>query len=246
MPSIEHIFWPRLFGDSTNCRYDSKNDDASYNTSVNTLIDWFTSHSRIFHLRGDVTITEEVLQNVRLWAGRDIYPATRAVTWDLGFSGLIWRTAPFSRLLRLTRERGESILTQILTGRQWIQGTITIYLPCNAYVSNSRIPCWVQHGKENALFNYQLVMLVIFETGVGVALLSILYLPFGLWLRLTNFSFAIFTWSYPKNYSIRQYGPEKSESHKLRIFWRQNIKLTIETNFIHMKFSKFVCIWLFC
>ena len=38
-----------------------------------------------------------------LWAGRDLYRATPAVTRDLGFSGLIRRTAPFSRLLRHTR-----------------------------------------------------------------------------------------------------------------------------------------------
>jgi hypothetical protein len=36
-------------------------------------------------------------------AGRDLYRATPAVTRDLGFSGLIRRTAPFSRLLRHTR-----------------------------------------------------------------------------------------------------------------------------------------------
>jgi hypothetical protein len=51
-----------------------------------------------------------------LWAGRDLYRATPAVTRDLGFSGLIRRTAPFSRLLRQTRGCGGSILTRILTG----------------------------------------------------------------------------------------------------------------------------------
>jgi hypothetical protein len=50
------------------------------------------------------------------WAGRDLYRATPAVTRDLGFSGLIRRTAPFSRLLRHTRGCGGSILTRILTG----------------------------------------------------------------------------------------------------------------------------------
>jgi hypothetical protein len=38
-----------------------------------------------------------------LWAGRDLYRATPAVTRGLGFSGLIRRTAPFSRLLRHAR-----------------------------------------------------------------------------------------------------------------------------------------------
>jgi hypothetical protein len=46
-----------------------------------------------------------------LWAGRDLYRATPAVTWGLGFPGLIRRTAPFSRLLRPTRGCGGSILT---------------------------------------------------------------------------------------------------------------------------------------
>jgi hypothetical protein len=51
-----------------------------------------------------------------LWAGRDLYHATPAVTRDLGFSGLIWMTTPFSRPLRHTRGCGGSILTRILTG----------------------------------------------------------------------------------------------------------------------------------
>jgi hypothetical protein len=34
------------------------------------------------------------------WAGRDLYRTTPAVTRGLGFSGLIRRTAPFSRLLQ--------------------------------------------------------------------------------------------------------------------------------------------------
>jgi hypothetical protein len=51
-----------------------------------------------------------------LWAGRDLYRATPAVTRDLGFSGLIRRTAPFSRLLRHAWGCGGPILTRILTG----------------------------------------------------------------------------------------------------------------------------------
>jgi hypothetical protein len=47
---------------------------------------------------------------------RDLYRATPAVTQDLGFYGLIRRTAPFSRLLRHARGCGGSILTWILTG----------------------------------------------------------------------------------------------------------------------------------
>jgi hypothetical protein len=41
-----------------------------------------------------------------LWAGRDLYRATPALARDLGFPRLIWRTAPFSRLLRHTRGGG--------------------------------------------------------------------------------------------------------------------------------------------
>jgi hypothetical protein len=51
-----------------------------------------------------------------LWAGRDLYRATPALTRNLGFSGFIRRTAPFSRLLRHTRWFGRSILTWILKG----------------------------------------------------------------------------------------------------------------------------------
>jgi hypothetical protein len=50
------------------------------------------------------------------WAGRDLYRATTTVTWDLGFSGLIRRTAPFSRLLQHTWGCGGPIRTRILTG----------------------------------------------------------------------------------------------------------------------------------
>jgi hypothetical protein len=50
-----------------------------------------------------------------LWAGKDLYRATPTVTRVLGFSRLIRRTAPFSRLLGHTRGCGGSILTRILT-----------------------------------------------------------------------------------------------------------------------------------
>jgi hypothetical protein len=43
-----------------------------------------------------------MLGTQRLWAGRDLYRATPAVTRSLSFSGLIQRTAPFSCLLRHT------------------------------------------------------------------------------------------------------------------------------------------------
>jgi hypothetical protein len=92
-----------------------------------SLIDWliiccFTSRSRIFHLYGDVIITgrdakfRPMLSAHGLWAGRDLYHATPAVTRDLGFSGFIRRTAPFSCLLRYTMECGGPILTRIRMG----------------------------------------------------------------------------------------------------------------------------------
>jgi hypothetical protein len=51
-----------------------------------------------------------------LWAGRDLYHATPGVIRGLGFSGLTWKTASISRLLRHTRGCGGSILTRIVTG----------------------------------------------------------------------------------------------------------------------------------
>jgi hypothetical protein len=85
------------------------------------LIDWLidcTSCSRIFHLYGDITITGDGMQNLGLFSALrafDLYRVKPAVSQGLGFSGLIRRTAPFSRLLRHTRGCGESILTRILT-----------------------------------------------------------------------------------------------------------------------------------
>jgi hypothetical protein len=51
-----------------------------------------------------------------LWAGKDLYRATPAVKRGLGFSGLIQRIAPISRLLRHAWGCGGPILTRILTG----------------------------------------------------------------------------------------------------------------------------------
>jgi hypothetical protein len=61
-----------------------------------------------------------------LWAGRDLYRATPALTCDLCFSGFIRRTAPFSRLLQYAWGCGGSILTRVLTG-QWCHDRIAIY-----------------------------------------------------------------------------------------------------------------------
>jgi hypothetical protein len=50
-----------------------------------------------------------------LWAERDLYRATPAVTRGLGFSSLIQRTVPFSHLLRHARGCWWPILAHILT-----------------------------------------------------------------------------------------------------------------------------------
>jgi hypothetical protein len=62
----------------------------------------------------------KMLAYARRWGplsrgGGGLYRATPALTQDLGISGLIRRTAPFSRLLRHTRGCGRPILTRILT-----------------------------------------------------------------------------------------------------------------------------------
>jgi hypothetical protein len=51
-----------------------------------------------------------------LWAGRDLHHATLTVTRNLCFSGLNWRTAPFSRLLWHAWWGRGQILSRIPTG----------------------------------------------------------------------------------------------------------------------------------
>jgi hypothetical protein len=90
------------------------------------LIDWvftvlrpaqeFSLIWRRHHCRWRAAKFRHMLGAQGLWAGRDLYRARPTVTRDLGFSGLIRRTAPFSRLLRHTRGCEGSILTWILTG----------------------------------------------------------------------------------------------------------------------------------
>jgi hypothetical protein len=60
--------------------------------------------SRRHHCRWRGAKFRPMLKTQGLWAGRDLYRATRSPTvtqtQDFGFSGLIRRTVPFSRLLR--------------------------------------------------------------------------------------------------------------------------------------------------
>jgi hypothetical protein len=122
-----------------------------YATPLHHCVTWliifgFTSHSRIFHLYGDVTIAKfrPMLGTQGLWVGRDLYRATPAVTRDLGFSGLIRRSAPFNRLLRHTRGCGGSILSGILTLRHMDDKGLIDYLPF--YVPHKNISLtWRRH-----------------------------------------------------------------------------------------------------
>jgi hypothetical protein len=89
-----------------------------------------------------------------LWAGRDLYHATPAVTErGLSFSGLIQghSTAPFIRLLQYTRGCGESILTCILMGPYSVTsyntqgGVENLFLPGPHRVSVKwGIPHWLE------------------------------------------------------------------------------------------------------
>jgi hypothetical protein len=77
----------------------------------------FHLHKRRHHCRWRAAKFRPMLGTQGLWAGKDLYRTTPTGTRDLGFSGLIRRTAPFSPLLRHAWGRGGSILTRILTGR---------------------------------------------------------------------------------------------------------------------------------
>jgi hypothetical protein len=63
-----------------------------------------------------------------LWAGRDLYRATSAVTRGLGFSGLIRRAAAFSRLLRHTRGLIDWLFTVLRPAQEFFTyiGDVTI------------------------------------------------------------------------------------------------------------------------
>jgi hypothetical protein len=107
----------------------SKGNNFSNNNLAAPIFDWLIDYLRFYvplknisliwrrhHCRWRAAKFRPLLGAQGLWAGRDLYRATPAVTRDLRFSGLIRRTAPFSRLLRHTRGCGGSILARILTG----------------------------------------------------------------------------------------------------------------------------------
>jgi hypothetical protein len=76
-----------------------------------------------------------------LWVGRDLYRTTPTVTRDLGFSGLIQRTAPFSRLLRHAWGCGGPILTRILTGLHLKIESLFFLIDC----SHMSVCSWYQY-----------------------------------------------------------------------------------------------------
>jgi hypothetical protein len=122
----------------TRSKSNSPNDwliDSLIHSFIGWFIDWFidwfihsliiygfTSRSKNFsliwrrhHCRWGAANFRPMLGAQGLWAGRDLYRATPAVTGGLNFSALIRRTAPFSCLLRQARECWGPILTWILT-----------------------------------------------------------------------------------------------------------------------------------
>jgi hypothetical protein len=112
---------------------------------IKSLVQWFETKSlliilfyfplknisliwRHHHCRWRAAKFRPMLGSKGLWVGRDLYRATPAVTRGLGFSGLIRRTAPFSRLLRHTRGCGGCILTWILTGQKGCWNACAMYM----------------------------------------------------------------------------------------------------------------------
>ena len=73
-----------------------------HDKTIRQLIDWLIIYgfiARIIHLYGDVTITDEGLQNLGLCSALRVFEqfydsATSVVTWSLNFSGLIQHSAP--------------------------------------------------------------------------------------------------------------------------------------------------------
>jgi hypothetical protein len=97
---------------------------------------------RRHHCRWRAAKVRSLLGAQDLWAGRDLYRTSPAVTRDLGFFGLIRRTAPFSHLLRHMRGCGGSILTRILKGLGI--GQSCFKFPWS-YQSNCLMNYWWEH-----------------------------------------------------------------------------------------------------
>jgi hypothetical protein len=94
------------------------------------LIDWLIDWLILFYvplenfaliIYGGVTIAGQGPPKFRpmfgaqgLWARKNLYHVTSAVTWDLGFTGLNRRPAQLSHLLRQVKRCWGRILTRIL------------------------------------------------------------------------------------------------------------------------------------
>jgi hypothetical protein len=108
--SYDNIYFPVWFISCNNSMYWLIDYLGFYVPLKNISLIW-----RRHHGRWRAATFRPMLGAQVLWAGRDLYRATPAVTRDLGFSGFIWRITPFSHLLRHTRGCGGSILTRVLT-----------------------------------------------------------------------------------------------------------------------------------
>jgi hypothetical protein len=109
------------------------------------LIYWLFTVSRpaqkFITLYGDITIAGEGLQTLGLCSvlmafeqgGIFIVPQLLWHGTSVYLSGLIRRTAPFSRLLRHTKGCGGSILTRILTGIQVIRSIAFIMIQFSSF-----------------------------------------------------------------------------------------------------------------
>jgi hypothetical protein len=95
---------------------------SSFKINASLFTYCFTSSSRFFHLYEDVTITVEGLENLGLCSALRAFEQGGVLlchTWcctGSRFSAIIWRTIPFSCLLRHVRGSGGPILTKILMG----------------------------------------------------------------------------------------------------------------------------------
>jgi hypothetical protein len=70
----------------------NKTNVMRLNIDVDWLIDWLFTVLRpaqefFTYMETSISIAGEGLQNLGLWAGRDLYRAIPAMTQDLGFSG---------------------------------------------------------------------------------------------------------------------------------------------------------------
>jgi hypothetical protein len=137
------------------CHQQSLQTGISNQVFIRVSKDWlnihgFTSCSRIFslkwrrhHCRWRAAKFRPMFGAQGLWAGRDLYRVTPAVTRDLGFSGLIQKTTPFSRLLRHTRVC-ESILTRILTWWVSTEENIKMVVKINICKGTTHFKFYVQ------------------------------------------------------------------------------------------------------